>query len=110
MVKTKKYVLFSYESNDKIINMEVNKQIYEHFQTLNPLQQKAMQDMMTLQMLKNQLWYMHVKLKNIIILDTNQYYIIVYSCFKWLVNAFSCLNYDIYFSIYRIIKLFLSKT
>jgi hypothetical protein len=51
MVKTKKYVLFSYECNDKIINMEVNKQIYDHFQKLNPLQQKAMQDIMTLQLL-----------------------------------------------------------
>ena len=48
----KKYILFQIKNNDKIINMEVDKPIYDHYQTLSPGRQKCVQDMMTLKFLK----------------------------------------------------------
>ena len=51
-IKQRKYILFQIHTNDKIINMEVDKAKYDHFQTLSPLHQKCMQDLMTLEILK----------------------------------------------------------
>jgi hypothetical protein len=48
----KKYILFQIKNNDKIINMEVDKPIYDHYQTLSPGRQKCVQDMMTLKLLQ----------------------------------------------------------
>ena len=50
----KKYNLFSVENNGTVLNMEVDKAVYQHFQTLNPLQKKAIQDMMTINLLENE--------------------------------------------------------
>ena len=44
--------LFSFETNNKIIDMNVDESLYNHFQTLSPLHQKAMQDLMTLKLLQ----------------------------------------------------------
>ena len=52
----KKYTIFSIETNDSIINMEVNKSLYKAYQILSPLEKKAMQDLMTLQLLKTKNW------------------------------------------------------
>ena len=49
---TKQKKLFSVETNDQIINMNVDESLYNHFQTLTPLQQKAVQDLMTLKLLQ----------------------------------------------------------
>ena len=49
----KKYTIFSIETKDSIVNMEVDKSLYNHYQILSPIQKKAMQDLMTLQLLKN---------------------------------------------------------
>ena len=50
----KKYTIFSIETKDSIVNMEVDKSLYNHYQILSPIQKKAMQDLMTLQYLKGQ--------------------------------------------------------
>ena len=50
MPKQKK--LFSVKNNDKNIDMNVYEALYKHFQTLTPLQQKAVQDLMTLKLLQ----------------------------------------------------------
>ncbi len=52
----KKYILFSVENDDTIINMEVDKALYKHFQTLDAVQKKAIQDMMTIELLNNQIF------------------------------------------------------
>ena len=44
--------LFTVKSNNKQINMEVNESNYNHFQSLSPMQQKAVQDLMTLKFLQ----------------------------------------------------------
>ena len=44
--------LFSFETNNKIIDMNVDESLYNHFQTLSPLHQKAMQDLMILKLLQ----------------------------------------------------------
>ena len=49
MPKQKK--LFTLKNNDKNIDMNVDETLYKHFQTLTPLQQKAVQDLMTLKLL-----------------------------------------------------------
>ena len=49
---TKQKTLFSFETNNKIIDMNVDESLYNHFQTLSPLHQKAMQDLMTLKILQ----------------------------------------------------------
>jgi len=50
MAKNKK--LFTLNNNNNKINMEVNEQNYNHFQSLSPMQQKAVQDLMTLKFLQ----------------------------------------------------------
>ena len=50
MPKQKK--LFSVKNNDKNIDMNVDESLYKHFQSLTPLQQKAVQDLMTLKLLQ----------------------------------------------------------
>ena len=44
--------LFSFETNNKVIDMNVDESLYNHFQTLSPFHQKAMQDLMTLKLLQ----------------------------------------------------------
>ena len=48
----KKYSIFQIETNNKIINMEVDKTKYDHYQTLSPFHQKCLQNLMTLELLK----------------------------------------------------------
>ncbi len=48
MPKTKHRKLFTIKCNQNKINMEVNGTNYNHFQSLSPMQQKAVQDLMTL--------------------------------------------------------------
>jgi hypothetical protein len=50
--ENKQKALFSFETNNKIIDMNVDESLYNHFQTLSPLHQKAMQDLMTLKLLQ----------------------------------------------------------
>ena len=49
---TRKKKLFTVQSNNKNIAMNVDEALYKHFQTLTPLQQKAVQDLMTLKLLQ----------------------------------------------------------
>jgi predicted choloylglycine hydrolase len=49
----KKRTLFSLKQNENQINMDVDESLYNHFQTLTPLQQKAVKDSMTLKYLQN---------------------------------------------------------
>jgi hypothetical protein len=49
---TKKKTLFSIKNKQNKINMDVDESLYNHFQTLTPLQQKAVQDLMTLKLLQ----------------------------------------------------------
>ena len=49
----KKYILFSIETNNEVINMEIDKQYYKHFQTMNSLQQQKIKDLITMQFLQN---------------------------------------------------------
>ena len=49
---TKKKTLFSIKNKQNKINMDVDESLYNHFQTLSPLQQKAVQDLMTLKLLQ----------------------------------------------------------
>ncbi len=44
--------LFTLKGNKKQINMEINESNYNHFQSLTPMQQKAVQDLMTLKFLQ----------------------------------------------------------
>jgi hypothetical protein len=48
MAKNKHKKLFTVKSNKNQINMEVNESNYNHFQSLSPMQQKAVQDLMKL--------------------------------------------------------------
>ena len=47
----KKRTLFSLKQNETKLHMDVDESLYNHFQTLTPLQQKAIKDLMTLQIL-----------------------------------------------------------
>jgi len=49
---TKRKKLFSVETNDQKINMNVDEALYKHFQSLTPLEQKRIQDLMTLKLLQ----------------------------------------------------------
>ena len=49
---TKKKTLFSIKNKESKMNMNVDEALYNHFQTLTPLQQKAVQDLMTLKILQ----------------------------------------------------------
>ena len=44
--------LFSIKNKNNQINMNVDEQLYNHFQSLSPIQQKRIQDLMTLKMLQ----------------------------------------------------------
>ena len=50
MPKQKK--LFTVKNKNNKINMNVDEALFNHFQTLTPLQQKAVQDLMTLKLLQ----------------------------------------------------------
>ena len=52
MAKNKHKKLFTIKTNQNKINMEVNESNYNHFQSLSPMQQKAIQDLMTLKFLQ----------------------------------------------------------
>ena len=52
MAKNKHKKLFTIETNQNKINMEVNESNYNHFQSLSPIQQKAVQDLMTMKFLQ----------------------------------------------------------
>ena len=47
-----KKTLFSIKNKQNKVNMNVNESLYNHFQTLTPLQQKAVRDLMTLKLLQ----------------------------------------------------------
>ena len=47
---TKRKKLFSVETNDKKINMNVDDASFEHFKTLTPLEQKRVLNLMTLKL------------------------------------------------------------
>ena len=49
---TKKKTLFSIKNKQNKINMDVDESLYNHFQTLTPLQQRAVQDLMTSKLLQ----------------------------------------------------------
>jgi hypothetical protein len=49
---TKQKKLFSIKNKENQINMNVDETLYNHFQTLSPIQQKRIQDLMTLKMLQ----------------------------------------------------------
>ena len=48
---TKQKKLFSIKHNEKNVDMNVDETLYNHFQSLSPIQQKRIQDLMTLKML-----------------------------------------------------------
>ncbi len=52
MTKNNHKKLFTLKGNKKQINMEVNESNYNHFQSLSTMQQKAVQDFMTLKFLQ----------------------------------------------------------
>jgi hypothetical protein len=52
MAKNKYIKIFTIKNNNNKINMDVNELNYNHFQSLNSLQQKAVQDLMTLKFLQ----------------------------------------------------------
>jgi len=52
MTKNNHKKLFTLQGNKKQINMEVTESNYKHFQSLSPMQQKAVQDLMTLKFLQ----------------------------------------------------------
>ena len=52
MTKKNHKKLFTLKNNKQQINMEVNESNYNHFQSLSPMQQKAVQDLMTLKFLQ----------------------------------------------------------
>ena len=47
---TKRKKLFSVETNDQKINMNVDDASFNHFKTLTPLEQKRVLDLMTLKL------------------------------------------------------------
>ena len=49
---TKQKKLFTVQNKNKNIDMNVDEALYNHFQSLSPLQQKAVQDLMTLKLLQ----------------------------------------------------------
>ena len=48
----KQKTLFSIKNKDNKINMNVDETLYNHFQSLSPIQQKRIQDLMTLKMIQ----------------------------------------------------------
>ncbi len=63
-----KKTLFSIKNKQNKINVDVDESLYNHFQTLTPLQQKAVQDLMTLKLLQQ-------KTQQIILLSIENYII-----------------------------------
>ena len=49
---TKQKKLFTFENNDVHIDMNVDEALYNHFQSLSPLEKKRIQDLMTLKLLE----------------------------------------------------------
>ena len=49
---TKQKKLFSIKNNENNVDMNVDETLYNHFQSLSPIQQKRIQDLMTLKMLE----------------------------------------------------------
>ena len=49
---TKQKKLFTIKNKDNKMNMNVDETLYNHFQSLSPIQQKRIQDLMTLKMLQ----------------------------------------------------------
>jgi hypothetical protein len=49
---TKQKKLFTFENNDVNIDMNVDEALYNHFQSLSPLEKKRIQDLMTLKLLE----------------------------------------------------------
>ena len=49
---TKRKKLFTLKNNDKNIDMNVDEALYNHFQSLSPLEKKRIQDLMTLKLLQ----------------------------------------------------------
>ena len=49
---TKQKTLFIFESNDTNIDMNVDETLYNHFQSLSPLEKKRIQDLMILKLLQ----------------------------------------------------------
>jgi hypothetical protein len=47
---TKKKTLFSIKNKESKMNMNVDEALYKHFQSLTPLEQKRIQDLMTLKL------------------------------------------------------------
>ena len=47
---TKQKKLFTLKNNNKKINMNVDEALYNHYQTLSPLEQKALMGLMILKM------------------------------------------------------------
>ena len=52
MTKNKNKKLFTIKNNQNKINMEINESNFNHFQSLTPMQQKAVQDLMMLKFLQ----------------------------------------------------------
>ena len=55
MTKNKNKKLFTIKNNKNKINMEVNETNFNHFQSLTPMQQKAVQDLMMLKFYKKRM-------------------------------------------------------
>ena len=49
---TKQKKLFTFENNDVNIDMNVDEALYNHFQSLSPLEKKRIHDLMTLNLLQ----------------------------------------------------------
>ena len=49
---TKQKKLFTVENNDANIDMNVDEALYNHFQSLSPLEKKRIQDLMILKLLQ----------------------------------------------------------
>jgi hypothetical protein len=49
---TKQKKLFTVKNKNKNIDMNVDEALYNHFQSLSPIQQKRIQDLMTLKFLQ----------------------------------------------------------
>ncbi len=52
MAKNKHKKLFTIKTDQTKINMEINESNYNHFQSLSQMQQKAVQNLMTLKFLQ----------------------------------------------------------
>ena len=53
MKRNNKNIVLSLKNKDKSVNFELNNTLYEHFKTLNPMQQEMIKQTMQLQFLKS---------------------------------------------------------